>query len=120
MSGNSWEWVADWYTRSYAECGADCLGVEPRGPCQAADTCAGFKRKLVRGGSWYWDAEHATAIYRRPHWPQNRPFHHFGFRCAASPDEAARLSTGAPAAVPAPTSASGAPGTSAAPAPAGG
>ena len=120
MSGNSWEWVADWYTRSYAECGADCLGVEPRGPCQAADTCAGFKRKLVRGGSWYWDAEHATAIYRRPHWPQNRPFHHFGFRCAASPDEAARLSTGTPAAVPAPTSASGAPGTSAAPAPAGG
>jgi len=96
MAGNSWEWVADWYTRDYAECGADCLGVEPRGPCQGAATCAGFRRKLVRGGSWYWDAAHATAIYRRPHWPENQPFHHFGFRCAASPAEAEALRAASP------------------------
>ena len=87
MSGNSWEWVQDWYTRSYAECGAACAGVDPRGPCGGGEACKGLPqkpRKLVRGGSWYWDASYATAIHRRPHYPDNQPFHHFGFRCAAS------------------------------------
>ena len=91
MSGNSWEWVSDWYSRSYAECGADCLGVDPLGPCAGAPECPGKARKLVRGGSWYWDASYATGIWRRPHVPSNQPFHHFGFRCAASPTEAEAL-----------------------------
>jgi sulfatase modifying factor 1 len=91
MSGNSWEWVADWYAKDYATCGAECAGVEPRGPCGGAEQCAGYRRKIVRGGSWYWDAAHATAIYRRAHYPENQPFHHFGFRCAASPEQAAAL-----------------------------
>lgn len=95
MSGNSWEWVADWYTRSYAECGADCEGVDPLGPCakdgEVASVCPGKLRKLVRGGSWYWDASYATGVWRRPHFPDNQPFHHFGFRCAARPEEAEAL-----------------------------
>ena len=91
MSGNSWEWVSDWYSRSYAECGQDCLGPDPLGPCAGAPACPGHPRKLVRGGSWYWDASYATGVWRRPHVPTNRPFHHFGFRCAASADEAAAL-----------------------------
>jgi hypothetical protein len=48
-------------------------------------------RKIVRGGSWYWDASYATGVWRRPHYPNNKPFHHFGFRCAASSAEAALL-----------------------------
>ncbi len=91
MSGNSWEWVADWYSRSYAECGDACLGVDPKGPCGGAAECPGHRRKIVRGGSWYWDASYATAIWRRPHFPENRPFHHFGFRCAATAEDAAAL-----------------------------
>ncbi len=91
MSGNSWEWVADWYSKSYAACGEACLGVDPKGPCDGAETCKGHDEKLVRGGSWYWVARYATAIYRRPHFPQNDPFHHFSFRCAATADEAAAL-----------------------------
>jgi formylglycine-generating enzyme required for sulfatase activity len=91
MSGNAWEWVADWMSESYAACGAACEGVDPKGPCGGAEPCKGHREKIVRGGSWYWDASYATAIYRRPHFPQNQPFHHFGFRCAASHAEAEAL-----------------------------
>ncbi|MBI5608499.1 MAG: SUMF1/EgtB/PvdO family nonheme iron enzyme [Deltaproteobacteria bacterium] len=91
MSGNSWEWVGDWYSPSYAKCGKDCEGVDPKGPCGGADKCPGHHEKLVRGGSWYWPAKYATAVWRRPHHPSNEPFHHFGFRCAASVDQADKI-----------------------------
>ena len=92
MAGNSWEWVDDWYSRSYADCGDDCGGVDPRGPCGGgAARCPRHGWKVVRGGSWYWPGEHATAVFRRLHRPSNDPYHHFGFRCAASREEARGL-----------------------------
>lgn len=91
MSGNSWEWVSDWYSPSYAKCGEACRGVDPLGPCAGAAKCPGHHQKIVRGGSWYWPAEYATGYYRRPHEPDNEPFHHFGFRCAATPEQAKAL-----------------------------
>jgi formylglycine-generating enzyme required for sulfatase activity len=93
MSGNSWEWVYDWASDSWAACGDACGGVDPKGPCAGAEPCAGHDERVVRGGSWYWDARHATSVYRRTHVPSNDPFHHFGFRCAASVDEAAALAS---------------------------
>ncbi|MCB1321139.1 MAG: formylglycine-generating enzyme family protein [Leptospiraceae bacterium] len=84
MAGNSWEWVNDWYSESYAACGLNCQGSNPQGPCNGADECPDHKYKVVRGGSWWWDAEHALSSNRRPHFPSNQPFHHFGFRCAKS------------------------------------
>ncbi|MBK9757452.1 MAG: SUMF1/EgtB/PvdO family nonheme iron enzyme [Nannocystis sp.] len=95
MSGNAWEWVADWASESYARCGAACEGVDPLGPCGGASPCKRHHERVVRGGSWYWEAEYATAIYRRTHVPSNRPYHHYGFRCAASDAELAALSAGA-------------------------
>ncbi len=92
MVGNAWEWVADWHSASYGACGADCLGPDPTGPCGGQEPCPGHRRRVVRGGSWYWPARYASAIRRRPHIPRNEPeFHHFGFRCAASVEEARAL-----------------------------
>lgn len=91
MTGNSWEWVYDWYSSSYKSCGKDCLGVDPKGPCGGAEPCKRHGLKIVRGGSWYWPCSYATTTYRRHHVPKNRPYHHFGFRCAASVSEAAKL-----------------------------
>lgn len=91
MAGNSWEYVADWFSPSFAECGDACTGIDPKGPCGGADKCEGNKEKLVKGGSWYWQSEYASGYYRRPQPPNNRPFHHFGFRCAATAEEAAAL-----------------------------
>jgi formylglycine-generating enzyme len=91
MAGNSWEWVYDWYSKNYKICGEDCAGPDPRGPCRGAEKCNVVRRRVVRGGSWYWPAEYATTYYRRSHVPSNSPFHHFGFRCAASVEEAKAL-----------------------------
>ena len=98
MMGNAEEWVADWYTDSYEACGADCAGIDPKGPCGGDDgeKCGKLRYKVVRGGSWYWPVEHATGIHRRSHVPSNNPGHHFGFRCAATQSEMEALTQGKP------------------------
>ncbi|NUP10859.1 MAG: SUMF1/EgtB/PvdO family nonheme iron enzyme [Polyangiaceae bacterium] len=94
MSGNAWEWVADWYSASYEACGDSCSGKNPKGLCAGAASCPRSTTRIVRGGSWYWEADHATTTFRSHHLPGNEPYHHYGFRCAASLDEAAKLTAG--------------------------
>lgn len=94
MTGNAEEWVFDFWSPSWAECGDACAGPNPKGPCDGVAPCAGHRVRVVRGGSWYWPKEHATGYHRRAYRPSNEPPHHFGFRCAASLDEAARLTSG--------------------------
>ncbi|MCB1138149.1 MAG: SUMF1/EgtB/PvdO family nonheme iron enzyme [Leptospiraceae bacterium] len=84
MSGNVHEWVQDWYAADRSKCGVDCLGKDPAGPCGGKSPCKGYSEKVVKGGSWYWDADWARAAKRRAYRPDNNPPHHFGFRCAAS------------------------------------
>jgi formylglycine-generating enzyme required for sulfatase activity len=93
MAGNAWEWVVDWESKSWKDCGEACAGVDPKGPCAGAEACPGHKERVVRGGSWYWKAPYAMSYFRRTHDPKNEisNFHHFGFRCAASIDEARAL-----------------------------
>jgi len=84
MIGNAEEWVADWWSAASA-CGQACAGRNPKGPCGGAAHCPGHQHRVVRGGSWYWPAEHATGYHRRRALPANprEAYHHFGFRCAA-------------------------------------
>ncbi|TVQ96880.1 MAG: formylglycine-generating enzyme family protein, partial [Deltaproteobacteria bacterium] len=84
LVGNAEEWVLDWWTEDWASCGEACAGPNPRGPCDGAEACPGHRHRAVRGGSWYWGAACATGVNRRRYRPDNRPPHHFGFRCAAT------------------------------------
>ncbi len=92
MIGNAEEWVADAWTEDWEECGEDCAGIDPRGPCGGDARCSGHPYRVARGSSWYYDAEHATGFHRRRHRPGNDPVRHIGFRCALSVDEARALS----------------------------
>jgi formylglycine-generating enzyme required for sulfatase activity len=72
MHGNVWEWVNDWY----GEYPADDV-VDPRGAAQGA-------RRVIRGGSWYFDENSARCALRYTHLPQDSGFS-LGFRVAADP-----------------------------------
>jgi formylglycine-generating enzyme required for sulfatase activity len=69
MSGNVWEWTADWH------CPYPKRDVrDPMGGCQSA-------HRVIRGGSWKFDGNSARCSLRYTHRPQDRGFS-LGFRVA--------------------------------------
>jgi sulfatase modifying factor 1 len=76
MTGNVWEWVADFYSESYY---ADSPHDNPTGPSMGID-------RVMRGGSFLCSANFCTnyRVAGRGHGDPHNPLNNVGFRCARS------------------------------------
>ena len=93
MTGNAWQWTADWYRIDYFQAQVrkygDAVIVDPRGPADSFDPTepgvpANAPRRVVRGGSFLCNEDYCQS-YRpsaRRGVDPDSPMSHLGFRLA--------------------------------------
>jgi len=74
IHGNVWEWTSDYYEKWYYQ---KSPNRDPRGPEKAEE-------RVIRGGSWAFDADAARSANRASN---DRSNDDIGFRCAVSENE---------------------------------
>src|SRR5262245_57313097 len=88
MTGNAWQWVADWYDADYFAAQAKLAkAVDPRGPMRSYDpddrgTPPNAPKRVIRGGSFLCNVDYCLSYRpsaRRGNDPYN-PMSHIGFR----------------------------------------
>jgi sulfatase modifying factor 1 len=94
MTGNAWQWTADWYRSDYFDLQVKQYGkkviTDPRGPDDSYDpndslAVANAPRRVIRGGSFLCNSEYCQSYRpsaRRGSDPFN-PMSHLGFRLVA-------------------------------------
>lgn len=82
MSGNVWEWTADWMDANYYDALSSHTSNNPTGPADPASTTHPFQ-KVLKGGSFLCHESYCTGyrVARRSSNGWESSSNHIGFRC---------------------------------------